>query len=77
MPQRLIVSIKTVIALIGIITGCFGAFQSYAILPYRLQEVEKKAELARLKAEVDHDLIIKMSSDISYIREQFSNNGKK
>jgi hypothetical protein len=74
MPQRLIVSLKSVTTVVGVIVGLFGAYQSYAILPYKVEENRKRIELMENRTTMDHELIIKMSMDIQYIKE---NMGKR
>jgi hypothetical protein len=70
MPQRIIMSVKAITATIGIIVGLFGAFQSYAVLPYQVIENKKLIEDQRLRQERDHDLLTQIAADIRYLKER-------
>lgn len=69
MPQRILLSIKSISALVGIILGVFGAFQSFAVLPYRVQALEKREE----KTDKDHDLLVKISADMEFVKLKLDN----
>jgi hypothetical protein len=72
MPQRLIVPIKSITTMVGIVVGLFGAYQSYAILPYKVEENRKRLEIMETKAAMDHEMLVKMSMDIQYIKENIA-----
>lgn len=70
MPQRIIMSLKNISLIVGIVIGVLGAFQSYAILPYRTLLNEKKIEQIESKTGIDHDLLIQIAQDIKYLKER-------
>lgn len=59
------VTIGGVSALIGIIVG----LQPYLSLKTIAENHASEIKQLKVKADVDHDLIIKMSTDIQYIKE--------
>lgn len=59
------VTLSGIVAIIGII----GALQPYLNLKAASENQAQDIKTLKLKAEVDHDIIIKMSSDIQYIKE--------
>lgn len=72
MPQRIAMSIKSVGILISSAIGICGAMQAYTILPYRVDQIEKKAQILQAKVDQDHDLLIQISRDITFVRERMS-----
>jgi hypothetical protein len=74
MPTRLVSTIKTWSLIIAFLSGIFGAIQAYSILPYRVEQLEKKSDITAQKVETDHDLLIKIYQDVSHIRERLDRN---
>lgn len=70
MPQRIITSFKAIGVIIGCVSGGLGFVQAYAIIPYRLTEVEKKSIVIQDKRDLDHDLLIRIAQDVQYLKER-------
>lgn len=70
MPQTFETSLKRSSLTIAAIIGIFGAIQAYAILPYRVEQIEKKQASDELSMKSDHDLLIQISRDTQYIKER-------
>lgn len=67
-------TLKSYMALGGILIGIGGAVESAAILPYRVSQAEKATEILSNKVNFDHDLLIQISRDIQYVREKLQEN---
>jgi len=70
MPQRILMSLKNISAVVGIAVGCFGALQAYAVLPLRVSLLDKKQEMFEQKMDKDHDLLIQIAQDVKYLKER-------
>lgn len=72
MPQKILMSLKNISAIVGIAVGVCGALQAYAVLPFRVQTNEKRIEALEKKLESDHDLLIQISQDVKYLIKERS-----
>jgi hypothetical protein len=63
-------NVKTIAIIISSIIGILGAANSFAVLPYRVEQAEKLIINMQVKSSLDHDLLIKIAQDIEYIKER-------
>lgn len=67
--HNLSVGFKSTLAAVGVIIACLTAYTPYASLKQRLDGVDNAAKALQVKTELDHDILIRLSTDVQYIKD--------
>jgi hypothetical protein len=70
MSEKLKSNVAIVSAYVGILVGVFGFIQAYAVLPYRVQQVEADTQAIKAERKTDREILIRIEEQLHFLREE-------
>jgi predicted cobalt transporter CbtA len=72
--EKLKSNVAIVSAFVGILAGVFGFIQAYAVLPYRVEQIEKDTRAMKDERKTDREILIRIEEQVRALREEIRRN---